>query len=100
MFAKLMVLTLALLLMAAGLLVLRHQRAQLTFEIVRLHRDNELAQRELWRAEAAAAEQTRPADLVERINVAGLTLEPVLPAPAPPVRAQLVADDERETDTP
>lgn len=100
MYPKLLMLTIGLLAMAAGLLALRHERAQLTYELVRLHRDNEMAQRELWRAEATAAIKTRPADLMQRIGAAGLTLEPASPPKAAPVRAQLVADDDRGPTTP
>ena len=79
MYGKLLLLTVGALAIAAGLLVARHQRAQITYEIMQTQQQARELQREVWLAQTDAARRVAPSDLRQRIAVAELRLEPAAP---------------------
>lgn len=83
MYGKLLLLTLGFLVIAAGLLVARHQRAQITYEMMRAQREARVLQQEVWHAQTLAAQRTAPDHLRQRIALTDLELEPAaLPSAA------------------
>lgn len=95
MYIKLMVLTVGLLAIAAGMLNARHQRAQLTHELMQRQREARALQREVWVAQAAVARRLKPDNLRQTLAAHELRLEPAAPQLATPLRATVVqADDD------
>ncbi len=87
MYIKLMVLTIGLLAIAAGVLNARHQRAQLTHELMQRQRAARTLQREVWVAQAAAARRLQLDNLRQTIAAHDLRLEPATPPLATPLRS-------------
>lgn len=79
MHAKLMITTLALLAIAAGMLVMRHERMRLAHETMMVHRQARELSKQLWNAETLAAALVAPDRLETRIQQSRLALEPALP---------------------
>jgi hypothetical protein len=79
MYAKLIVLTLGLLLIAAALLLTRHERQVLRHETIALRGELDQTRQALWRAHAEAAVRITPQRLYERIVQTTLAFEPAVP---------------------
>jgi len=88
MFAKLVVVIAAMLLIGAGLLSLRQHRLNLMNQMARLHSDINRDRQAIWTDQARIAEHLDPQELTRAIEQAQLKLHPVKPAPLD--RAKLV----------
>lgn len=85
MFSKLVALTLALVLMAAGLLVMRQQRIEAAHRTAELHHQIQQTRQALWRAQVDSAGLLRPEAIrrrLRRLEEEGrLAFEPIVPRP-------------------
>jgi hypothetical protein len=79
MHGKLIVLTLVMLAMLATLLALRHQRLQLSNQVVQQHMTAQRLARDLWQVQADAATLLTPQNVRDRIDRARLAMEPATP---------------------
>lgn len=79
MYAKLIVLTVLLVGLAAGLFSLRHQHAQVCGELIAQRRTAQRLQTDLWQAQALAANVLTPQYVRQQITRAQLALEPATP---------------------
>ncbi|MDX1564965.1 MAG: hypothetical protein R3236_06140 [Phycisphaeraceae bacterium] len=85
MFAKLTTLTVLMFAVAAGLLLLRQDRLSRSHVSATLHAEVQQARQRLWRAQAVSASLCPPDKLRQRIETAGLVLEPWTVPPSPGV---------------
>lgn len=76
-FAKLLVIVVALGAMALGLLSLRQQRYEVSNEISRAHNRIVEQERAQWRLRAEVAQRSTPADIREAAEKRGIELAPV-----------------------
>jgi len=79
MYAKLLVVTVCLFVVAGTLLVQRQKRLHLAHEIMALRQEAERTRRVIWTHEAAAAEQLTPRRIGRMIDSVQLVLEPATP---------------------
>lgn len=80
MFAKLVILTIALVGLAASMLVMRQQRIELAHRAARLHHQIIESRQEIWYEQARAAEMLTPVEIKRRLDAAQLTVEHIPPA--------------------
>ena len=79
MFRKLVVLTLALVMVGTSLLLLRQHRLELAHEAAVIHRDIHQTRQAIWDVQAEASGELTPRALARRIDAADLALEPRVP---------------------
>ena len=79
MFRKLVVLTLALVVVGTSLLVLRQHRLEMAHEAAVVHRDIHQMRQAIWDSQAEASGELTPRSLGRRIEAAELALEPRVP---------------------
>jgi len=79
MYAKLIVLTVLLVIMSVALLALRHQHTRRSHDLVQQHRLAHRLQTDLWQAQAHAATYLTPQFVRQQIKRAQLVLDPATP---------------------
>lgn len=95
MFNKLIVLTILIVCLGAGMLMLRHKRLQLVSRSTKQFQRIDQLKQDIWRAQSRAAELTQPHNLRQRLTEAQIALDP-LPIPNTP---QPTALTQRDTPT-
>jgi hypothetical protein len=79
MFAKLVILTIALIGLAASMLVMRQHRIELAHRSARLHHQIIQTRQEVWREQAVASEMLSPLKIKERLDQAELVVQHITP---------------------
>ncbi|MHC4994862.1 MAG: hypothetical protein ACYTGQ_07400 [Planctomycetota bacterium] len=92
MFAKLVILTIALIGLAASMLVMRQHRIELAHRAARLHHQIIQTRQEVWHEQARAAEMLSPEQIKQRLDRADLMVQHI--TPQGPV-AQTASADQR-----
>jgi|GEM_PF-3198204 len=103
MYAKLLTMTILLGAIAAGLLVLRQQRAQQVYDLTVQRKTAQELRQDIWRHQSDVAGLLTPRQLNERILIAQLQLEPatpMLPTVGPQTRVAQGPNRDRRTDSP
>jgi len=99
MFAKLLVLTVALVAIAATLLLWRQQRLELTYAVMDTNRQVRQVQQAIWQQESDAARLLAPHRLIEGIDRRRIALEPTKPLRGSMPQTRIVdANDSPQTD--